>query len=172
MTIPEQNWKPKNFILDVDGVFTDGKIYYSTKGKSFKVFGADDHDAINLIRHLMKITVVSADQRGFAITKRRIEKDMGLDLHLVGSKERPDWIDRNFDPKECVYMGDGIFDPLVFNVVRYAIAPQNASKQTRAQADFVTESRGAEGAVAEASIHLINSFFGGVEAKEFRKFLD
>jgi len=168
----EQDWKPKNFILDVDGVFTDGKIYYSTKGKSFKVFGADDHDAIKLIRHLMRITVVSADQRGFAITKRRIEKDMGLDLHFVGSRERPGWIERNFDPKECVYMGDGIFDPLVFSLVKYSIAPQNASKHTKAHVDFVTESKGAEGAVAEASIHLMNSFFRDVEAKEIRMFLD
>jgi 3-deoxy-D-manno-octulosonate 8-phosphate phosphatase KdsC-like HAD superfamily phosphatase len=58
-------------------------------------------------------------------------------------------------------MGDGIFDPLVFRSVKYSIAPRNASSQTQREASFVTESKGAEGAVAEASIHLMDTFFGG-----------
>ena len=60
-------------------------------------------------------------------------------------------------------MGDGIFDPLVFKVVRYSIAPFNASLRTRSQASFVTKSRGSEGAVAEAIIHLSDKFFGGFD---------
>ena len=156
-------WTPKHFILDVDGVFTDGKIYYSSEGKIFKVFGPDDHDALKIIKGKLKITVVSADSRGFSITKRRIETDMGLELHLVGSKERADWIKLNFDPTECVYMGDGIFDPMIFGIVKYSIAPANASTRTRSRASYVTESKGSEAAVAEAVIHLLDSFFGGSE---------
>ena len=34
--------KYKNFILDIDGVLTDGKMIYSNKGKILKTFGADD----------------------------------------------------------------------------------------------------------------------------------
>ena len=92
----EPTWVPKHLILDVDGVFTDGKIYQSTEGKVFKVFGPDDHDAINLIKKKLQVTVVSADKRGFEITKNRIEKDMGLDLHLVGSRDRVEWISNRF----------------------------------------------------------------------------
>ena len=152
---------PRHFILDVDGVFTDGKIYCSSEGKVFKVFGPDDHDALKLIQGKIKLTVVSADRRGFPISRRRIEGDMGLDLHLVGSQERLDWISERFDPQECVYMGDGIFDPLVFKGVAYSIAPKNASLRTQASANFVTSTRGSEGAVAEATLHLIDRFFGG-----------
>ena len=41
---------PKIFILDVDGVMTDGKFYYSAEGKIFKSFGADDSDALGFVR--------------------------------------------------------------------------------------------------------------------------
>ena len=47
--------KPEIFVLDVDGVMTDGKFYYSEKGKMFKVFSADDHDALCLLRDYLKI---------------------------------------------------------------------------------------------------------------------
>ena len=159
----EPNWIPKHLILDVDGVFTDGKIYQSAEGKMFKVFGPDDHDAINLIKKKLKVIVVSADKRGYEITKSRIERDMGLDLHLVGSRERVEWIRNNFDLNDCVYMGDGLYDPLVFRAVKYSLAPANASRRTQSEADYVTSSRGSEGAVAEACIHLFDQFFGGLE---------
>ena len=156
-------WVPKHLILDVDGVFTDGKIYQSTEGKMFKVFGPDDHDAINLIKKKLQVTVVSADKRGFEITKTRIEKDMGLDLHLVGSRDRVEWINSRFDLSDCVYMGDGLYDPLVFRIVKYSIAPANASKRIQSEASYTTSSRGSEGAVADACIHLLDQFFGGFE---------
>jgi 3-deoxy-D-manno-octulosonate 8-phosphate phosphatase (KDO 8-P phosphatase) len=159
----EPTWIPKYLIFDVDGVFTDGKIYQSTEGKMFKVFGPDDHDAINLIKKKLKVTVVSADKRGFEITKARIEKDMGLDLHLVGSRDRVEWIKNRFDLNDCVYMGDGLYDPIVFRVVKYSMAPANASKRTQSEANYITSSRGSEGAVAEACIHLLDQFFGGFE---------
>ena len=157
-------WKPKHLLLDVDGVLTDGKIYNSVEGKIFKVFGPDDHDAINLVKSFMTVTVLTADTRGFAITTKRIVDDLGLDLHLVGVASRPDWISENFDVSDCVYMGDGLFDPIVFKRVMYSIAPANALSQTKSYANFVTNRRGSEGAVAEAIVHLVDKFFGGFES--------
>ena len=49
----------KVLILDVDGVMTDGKFYYSDKGKVMKVFGADDNDALSLLKEYIKIIFVS-----------------------------------------------------------------------------------------------------------------
>ena len=157
------NWQPQNLLLDVDGVFTDGKIYSSWEGKLFKVFGPDDHDAIKLVQTLMKVTVLTADAKGFPITEKRIVGEMGLDLHLVDVGSRPDWVSNKFDVSTVVYMGDGIFDPLVFSRVKYSIAPANAMKHTRSSACFVTDRRGSEGAIAEAIVHLVDKFFGGFE---------
>jgi 3-deoxy-D-manno-octulosonate 8-phosphate phosphatase (KDO 8-P phosphatase) len=152
----------KNFVLDVDGVFTDGKFYYTVDGKVMKKFGPEDNDALSLLKDKLRIHVVSGDKNGFAITKRRIVDDMGLPLDLVSTFRRIEWIRERFDPEETIYMGDGIFDPLVFRHVAYGIAPANAFFKTKEQARFVTSARGGEGAVAEACLHILERFFGQV----------
>lgn len=150
---------PKVFLIDVDGVFTDGKFYYTVDGKIMKKFGPEDNDALTLLDGKLKIHTISGDKRGFKITQKRIEEDMGLPLSLVSTFERTQWIKNNFNPKEVIYMGDGIFDPLVFKEVAYSIAPANAFFKTKEVANFVTQARGSEGAVAEAVIHILNKFF-------------
>lgn len=149
----------KNFILDVDGVFTDGKFHYSENGKIYKVFGDADNDALSLIREKLKIEMVSGDKRGFAISKKRIQEDMGYPLSLVSTFQRVEWIKERFNPEETIYMGDGIYDPLVFHSVGYSIAPSNAFYNTKKYAKFITQSSGGQGAVAEAVIHIIECLF-------------
>ena len=61
--------KPKIFIIDVDGVMTDGKFYYTKQGKVMKCFGADDNDALKLLSNYIKIRFVTGDKRGYLITK-------------------------------------------------------------------------------------------------------
>jgi 3-deoxy-D-manno-octulosonate 8-phosphate phosphatase (KDO 8-P phosphatase) len=151
--------KYKNFILDVDGVFTDGKFHYSVDGKVFKVFGDADNDALSIIRDRLHIEMVSGDKRGFPITKKRIHDDMGYPVTLVSTFQRIEWIKERFDPKETIYMGDGIYDPLVFTCVGYSIAPANAFYNTKKFANFITTSNGGSGAVAEAVIHIIENLF-------------
>jgi len=150
---------PKNFIIDVDGVFTDGTFYYTVEGKIMKKFGPDDNDALSFIKDKLNIHVISGDKRGFPITKKRISDDMGLKLDLVSTYERLDWIKNQYDPLETIYMADGIFDALVFPSVAYSIAPANAFITAREQANFVTCAKGGEGAVAEAVIHILDHFF-------------
>ena len=150
---------PTNFVLDLDGVFTDGKFYYSQDGKYMKVFGADDHDCINVLKQFMKINIVTADSKGYEISKRRIELDMGLKIDLVPALNRAEWMAKKFNLEETVYMGDGVLDYLVFSRVFYSIAPANALKLTKNKASYVTENSGGERAVAEACLHILDKFF-------------
>lgn len=149
----------KNFIIDVDGVLTTGQFFYSKEGKLYKVFGPDDSDALNLIKDVMNIHMISGDKRGFDITHKRVVEDMKFPLDLVSTFDRVKWIKTSYDPKQTIYMGDGIFDSLVFAVVGYSIAPANAFYQTKKMADFVTDRKGGEGAVAEACFHIMAKFF-------------
>ena len=149
----------KNFVLDVDGVFTDGQFYYTTEGKVMKKFGPEDNDALSLLKDKLHVHAMSGDKNGFAITKRRIVDDMHLPLDLVSTYERVAWIKARFNLLETIYMGDGIFDPLVFKEVAYSIAPANAFYKTKEHEDFVTNARGGEGAVAEACLHILEKFF-------------
>jgi len=155
--------KPKNFIIDVDGVLTDGSYLYTAEGKVMKSFGPDDHDALLLLKPHMDICMVTGDKKGFPISKKRVEDDMKFPLHQVSTFDRGDWIRKNFDPKETIYMGDGIFDAGVFEIVGYGIAPANAFFKTKERADFVTQSRGGDSAVAEAVMHIMEKFFEPID---------
>ncbi len=155
----------KNFIIDCDGCLTDGKFVYTEEGKIAKVYGPDDSDGLSILKNFVNIRFVSADKRGFPITKKRVE-DMGYKVDLVSSFERLNWLKENFNLKESVFMADGIYDSLVFPFMAYNIAPKNGFNLTKEKADFVTESKGGEGAVAEACIHIIDKFFGGFNLKK------
>lgn len=158
-----QRGKIKNFILDVDGVLTDGQFYYSAEGKMMKSFGPDDHDALLLLKPFVNICMVTGDKKGFDISRKRVEEDMKFPINLVSTFERIEWINKNFDPKETIYMGDGIFDSAVFEHVAYGIAPANAFYKTKEKANFVTHSRGGDSAVAEACVHILEEFFEPVD---------
>ena len=138
---------------------TTGHFLYSDKGKEMKIFGPDDNDGLSLIKRFIKIIFVTGDKKGFKISERRIQKDMNYELYLVSTIKRIEWIKKNFPNKRVVYMGDGIFDHYVMKKVFYSIAPNNADKLAKNNADFITERDGGNRAVAEACLHLLDRFF-------------
>lgn len=150
---------PKVFILDVDGVLTNGQFFYTLDGKVMKSFGPDDNDGLSLLKSSLKIRFVTGDKKGFSISKKRITDDMGFDLDLVSTIKRVDWIAERYQLDEVIYMGDGIFDHYVMGKVGYSIAPFNADKNAKIFADYVTERSGGDRAVAEAALHILDKFF-------------
>jgi 3-deoxy-D-manno-octulosonate 8-phosphate phosphatase (KDO 8-P phosphatase) len=153
--------KPSVFILDVDGVLNTGKFFYSSEGKIYKEFGADDNDALALVSNLLEIRFISGDKRGFAINKKRIVDDMDYPLDLVSTFKRVDWIKERYDPQNVIYMGDGIFDYLVFKEVGYSICPASSDPYTTEFADFICNRAGGDRAVSEACRHILEKFFSG-----------
>ena len=151
--------KPTRFILDVDGVMTTGQFFYTEQGKAMKVFGADDNDALSLLKSHLDIRFITGDKKGFPISKRRIVEDMGYPLDIVSTIKRIDWIQNLYPAKDVIYMGDGIFDHYVMKEVGYAIAPANADKLAKQHAHYVTERSGGDRAVAEACLHIMEKFF-------------
>jgi len=150
--------RPKIFIIDVDGVMTDGKFYYSEKGKIFKCFGPDDNDALKLLNNYIAIQFVTGDKKGFKITKKRIT-DMKLKVQLVSTIKRLEWIKENFNLSEVIYMGDGIFDHYTMREVGYSISPANADDNCKKYANFITKRNGGDRAVSEACLHILKKFF-------------
>ena len=151
--------KPKCFILDVDGVMTTGQFFYNEDGKYIKCFGPDDNDGLGLLKGYLDIRFITGDKRGFKISHKRIVEDMKFKLDLVSTIKRTEWISSRYSAEDIIYMGDGIFDYLVMKEVGYSIAPANADKLAKKEANYVTERRGGDRAVAEACIHILNKFF-------------
>lgn len=151
--------RPVVFVIDVDGVLTDGAIYSSADGKVMKRFGPDDNDAISVLQQRLPVHVVSGDHRGFPITERRVRDEMKLPLDLVSPLHRTDWLAKRWPLEQIIYMGDGIFDALVLRAVGYGIAPADADPLARSNAQYVTTRSGGNRAVAEACLHILEQFF-------------
>jgi len=151
--------KYKNLIIDVDGVMTDGKFYYSHDGKVMKAFGADDHDALSILRNYINIVFVTGDKKGYRISKKRITSHMGFPLYLVSTVQRVEWIQKRFDLKKCIYIGDGFFDYLVMQKVGYSLTPNNSANFTKKKANHVLRRSGGDRAVAEACLFILKKFF-------------
>ena len=129
----------KNFILDVDGVLTTGHMIYSEDGKKYKIFGPHDNDGLKMIKDLINVHFISADVKGFNITKKRVS-DMGFSVELVSENDRKTYI-KNFAVDETIFMGDGYHDAKIMDIVGYSIAPKNARREVIEKAHFVTESK-------------------------------
>ena len=155
--------QPKIFILDVDGVLTDGGFYYTEEGKVMKKFSADDNDALSLLRPYMEVLFVTGDKRGFEISNKRIS-DMHFSLELVSTIKRIDWIKERYNPEEVIYMGDGIFDHYVMREVGYAISTGDADLHAQKYANYVTKRYGGHRAVA--CLHIMEKFFVPYDEKK------
>ncbi len=151
--------KPKFLILDVDGVITDGKMIYDKSGKQYKTFGQDDYDSLKIMKKYIKIYFVSGDKTGFKISKKRVE-DMGFKIKFLPVEIRENWLNKFFGLKNCIYIGDGIFDHLIMKKAFYSIAPNGCLDHVRRSANYVTKNKPSERAVAEAVIHIFKVIYG------------
>ena len=145
----------KHVIFDVDGVFTNGQFIYDQSGKRFKIFGPHDSDGIKfLLEANIFVEAISADKRGLNITQKRMT-DIGIPLTLVSESDREHFVRGRGGLGHLCFMGDGHFDAQIFDIVSYAIAPSNAVPIALKKADYVTQASGGNGAVYEASLHIL-----------------
>ena len=143
-----KNLTISNVIFDVDGVLTDGTFFYSIDGKVLKRFGSHDAQAIKRCSSFFNLQLISADKKGFEISKLRAEH-LGLPITLVPEDLRSDWISNNFIREETALVVDSFTDiPSLIYVAR-SFAPRNAHPELMNRVSNVLTSTGGGGAVAE-----------------------
>ena len=137
-----------NVIIDVDGVLTDGTFFYSIDGKVLKRFGSHDAQAIKVCKSYFNLQLISADKKGFEISKLRAEH-LGLPITLVPEEFRSNWIADNFIREESALVVDSFTDiPSLINVSR-SFAPKNAHPELLRRVSVILNASGGGGAVAE-----------------------
>ena len=146
-------------VCDVDGVLATGQFLYNESGKAYKVFGPHDSDGLKLIREEIDIRFITADKRGFEISRKRVSEDMGYDLKLVSEESRFEYIKKNFSFENLIYIGDGIHDAPILKAASFGIAPASARIEAIDAADYVTDSAAGEGAVLDACLEIKRRFF-------------
>lgn len=137
-----------SLVLDVDGVFTDGTFLYSSKGKVMKTFGSHDWDALSNLPSSVRVICVSADKKGFPITSRRFV-DAGIELQILDSLGRANLVRRLAIESAVIFVGDSWTDRFAVEVATFSVAPLNGDLRLKRRVNFVTNTSGGQGAVAE-----------------------
>jgi 3-deoxy-D-manno-octulosonate 8-phosphate phosphatase (KDO 8-P phosphatase) len=139
-------------IFDVDGVLTDGKLWYDYAGRELKAFYA--HDGIGMKRLLangVEIAVITA-RTSHIVTERTAE--LGIVHVYQGQEKKLDCFEHligalKLSADQVCYTGDDIVDLAVMLRVGLSIAPANAHAWVRERAHWHTQLRGGEGAARE-----------------------
>jgi 3-deoxy-D-manno-octulosonate 8-phosphate phosphatase (KDO 8-P phosphatase) len=136
-------------LLDVDGVLTDGRLYYGESGEVMKAFHVRDGHGIVAIREHVQLGVISGRP---GLGRRRLEELQFKHL-LFGQRDKLDAYAElahlGIPDDEVAYMGDDVIDLGLLARVGLSVCPRDAHPAVRAAVDLVTEAPGGQGAVRE-----------------------
>lgn len=145
--------KIKLLLLDVDGVMTDGGMYYTESGDHIKKFNAKDGLAIRRSeRYGLEIGFISSSSNVNIIRSRA--ETLKVKLVHVGDGQKikivEGWLaERNMDFSQVAYIGDDLNDIEVMQQVGLSCCPADACKTVKSMANVVLQSKGGEGVVRE-----------------------
>jgi len=147
-------------ITDVDGVLTDGGIYYDNNGNEFKKFNVKDGQIVKYLKQNSIILGVITG-RVSKVMDRRVE-ELGFDFYRKGVSDKAKVLNEflniyGIDAKNVAYIGDDIIDVPVFKRVGFSGTPQDSKDYIKELVDCVTPSRGGEGAFRDFAETILNS---------------
>jgi YrbI family 3-deoxy-D-manno-octulosonate 8-phosphate phosphatase len=146
-------FKIKIFLSDVDGVLTDGGMYYTENGDEFKKYSVYDGMGFHLLQKTgVKVGIVTTEDK--QMNRRRSNK-LGLDYDFHGVKDKLQLIkdlckQENIFLENIAYIGDDVncFDLL--SNVGVAACPKNAMKKIKSIPNIIQlQKNGGEGVVRE-----------------------
>lgn len=139
-------------IFDVDGVLTDGSLYYAAEGEVIKCFNVLDGHGIKLLQQSgVETAIISA--RKSAIVQHRAS-DLGISHVYQGVHDKRSayellLMQSAIDADACGFIGDDVIDLPVLSRVGFAVSVPNAHHEVLARAHYVTKAGGGRGAVRE-----------------------
>ncbi|MAM28022.1 MAG: acylneuraminate cytidylyltransferase [Flavobacteriaceae bacterium] len=149
---------PKLVITDIDGVWTDGSMYYDDTDQEFKRFNTSDSVGVLFLKYL-EIPLVIMTGENTHIVQRRADKLKIQEVHLgVNDKlalARKICEKHNISLAEVAFVGDDINDLQLLEEVGLSAVPSNAPDYIKAKVDRVLTKRGGDGAFREFVEHLV-----------------
>jgi 3-deoxy-D-manno-octulosonate 8-phosphate phosphatase (KDO 8-P phosphatase) len=142
----------KLLVFDVDGVLTDGGLYYGAQGEALKRFDVKDGHGLVLAR-LAGLPSAVLTARTSEIVQMR-GKELQLVAVLQGRKDKVTGLTElveslQLTAADCAYMGDDVNDLGPMAMVGLPCCPSDAALEVRQQALFVSSHPGGRGAARE-----------------------
>lgn len=147
--------KAKNvqlLILDVDGILTDGKIYYTSDGKEIKAFNVLDGHGIVMLRNAGIKTAIISGRKSNTVKIRA--KELGISYVYQGVFDKVK-VMKEIIKKEKIqiqnvcYMGDDVTDLELLSKAGFSVTVENGVPEVKSIVDYITTKKGGEGAVRE-----------------------
>jgi 3-deoxy-D-manno-octulosonate 8-phosphate phosphatase (KDO 8-P phosphatase) len=138
--------------LDVDGVLTDGAVWWGPQGEEWKRFAFRDIMGVSLARRAGLVFALISGEDSPLID--RFADKMGIEHVYKGRRDKAEAV-REFagvcglEPAQIAFMGDDVNDVAAMKAAGLAASPRDAHSSARAAADVVTLARGGHGAVRE-----------------------
>ena len=149
----------KLLALDVDGVLTDGRIYYGNSNEELKAFSIKDGLGIKLLqRDNIEVAIITG--RNSQIVARRAA-ELGISEVIQGREDKLTALHelcstRGLDLTQCAYMGDDLPDLAAVRAAAIGMTPADGVDALQQAADWISKQPGGDGAVREASEQLLN----------------
>jgi 3-deoxy-D-manno-octulosonate 8-phosphate phosphatase (KDO 8-P phosphatase) len=168
LAIHERAARIRLLVLDVDGVLTDGSLWYGPDGEALKRFHVRDGMGIRMLRHFGIPTAVISARPSLLVQKRM--QDLRIDHWQVGKDDKCAVLAALLDKlslrhEQVAYLGDDVLDVPVMRLVGLPVAVADAHPFTRQHAQWVTTSVGGAGAVRELADAIMLAT-NGVDAYE------
>lgn len=151
--------KIKLVLTDVDGVLTDGGMFYTKDGEFMKKFNTRDSMGMELLlKHGVKTVFVTRENS--EIVKKRVEKIKVADLYsgIMDKKSILPDIMRKYNVKddEIAYIGDDVNDIEIMKSVAFAATPLDGNPAVKKASHYKCKAKGGEGAFREIADLIIN----------------
>ncbi len=147
-------------VLDVDGVLTDGRLWYLPTGEEAKVFHVRDGLGLQLVMAAGCEVAIISGRDSRAVRQRCAE--LGVKHAFLGVEDKVATLDGlldtlDLDDDEIAYVGDDLPDIPLLGRAGIGFAVADAAPEVRAVAHVVLRSNGGQGAVREACERILKA---------------
>jgi len=162
-------------VLDVDGVLTDGRVYYGPSGETLKVFYIRDGLGIRaVLRAGIEVAVISG-RRSAMVTRRC--RELGIKHVIQGEDDKLPALESLLErleltADECACIGDDIVDVPMLKHAGLAFAVADAHPEACRAANRITQLSGGHGAVREVCDYLLAPRASGLNRRASRRYSD
>lgn len=142
-------------IFDVDGVMTDGTLWFGPRGEALKAFNIQDGNGLKLLQKAGIGTAIISGRKSAAVALRAKELAIAHVIQGTGDDKIPAFekllAKVGLAAQACSFMGDDIQDLAIMSRCGFAVAVANAVDEVKAGAHYVTRAHGGRGAIREFS---------------------
>ena len=152
MSYKEKLNKIKNFVFDVDGVFTDGIIYVDSLGNETRGFNSKDGIVVKKALECGYNIIIISGANNYGILNRL--KKLGIKDIYLGSENKSSELNEHMKKNklnrdETLYMGDDISDLGAMKMVGLKTCPYDAVSEIRNNSDYISPKKGGFGCVRD-----------------------